>query len=419
MGKSGIVLLTLILMVQCMAGTAPQAAAEPVVETGIEVLRQRDFDLLKDLRVGLITNPTGVDSRLRSTVDILNRAEEVELVALYGPEHGIRGNIPAGTSPDRETDPVTGLPVYSLYGKTRKPTAQMLAGVEALVFDLQDIGCRSYTYISTLGLVMEAAAENRIKVVILDRPNPLGGNLVEGMLWEKEFKSFVSQFNIPYVHGLTAGELAGLLNGEKMLSGGVQCDLEVVKMKGWRRDMVFAETGLPWVPTSPHIPRADTPFYYAATGIAGELNPNLAGVGYTLPFQVLAAPWLKADKLAGYMNNLDLPGVVFRPIWFKPFYKKQQDRKLQGVQIHFTDYDKARPTLIQFQFLDYAARNYPEHNLFAVNPDRLRMFDLVCGSAQVRKLFSGKNPDYGKFEKLWKSGIKDFKGLAARYYLYE
>ncbi|MFP3984323.1 MAG: exo-beta-N-acetylmuramidase NamZ domain-containing protein [Desulfurivibrionaceae bacterium] len=415
MFKSLFVLFYLLLSVV----PASEAGVDPAVKTGIEVLRQQGFEPLKEGRVGLVTNPTGVDSRLRSTVDILFQAEEVDLVALYGPEHGIRGNRRAGSRVANTIDPETGLPVYSLYGGTRKPTPEMLAGVDLLVFDLQDIGCRSYTHISTLGLVMEAAAENGKKVVVLDRPNPMGGRLVEGTLWEEAQQSFVSQFRIPYVHGLTIGELARLLNGEKLLSGGVQCELQVVKMKGWRRDMVFTETGLPWVPTSPHIPRAETPFFYAATGIVGELSSNLVGVGYTLPFQVLAAPWLEAEKLAAAMNDLDMPGVLFRPIRFKPYYGKQKDKKLEGVQIHITSYHRLRPTLIQFQFLNHVVRNYPEHKLFAAAPEKLRMFDLVCGSVAVRKIFSGEDPDYGKFKRLWNRGVEDFKKQAGRYYLYE
>lgn len=389
------------------------------VKTGIEVLREQGYKSLKGLRVGLVTNPTGVDSRLQSTADILHQAEEIRMVALYGPEHGVRGDLRAGEEGVTGIDRVTGLPVYSLYGKTRKPTPEMLKGIDVLVYDLQDIGCRSYTYISTLGLIMEAAAENRIKVVVLDRPNPLGGNLVEGMLWDKKFRSFISRYSIPYVHGLTVGELALLLNGEKLLEDGVQCELEVVKMKGWRRSMVFAETGLPWVPTSPHIPWPVTPFHYAATGIVGELSPNLVGVGYTLPFQVLAAPWLQAEKLAEGLNSRNMPGVRFRPIRFKPFYKKQREQLLQGVQIHFTDYHKVRPTLIQFAFLDHLAEHYPEHGLFASDEGRLRMFDLACGSGKGRKIFSATDPDYRQFIQLWNKGTEEFKKRAARYHLYD
>ena len=216
------------------------------VKTGIEVLRERKFDLLKGKKVGLVTNATGVDSKLKSTIDILFDAPEVNLVALYGPEHGVRGNYSAGEYVDFYTDDFTQLPVYSLYGKTRKPNSEMLKDIDVLVFDIQDIGSRSYTYISTMGLVMEAAAENNKEVIILDRPNPLGGNRIEGNLVEDGYFSFVSQFAIPYVHGLTVGELAMLLNEEGLLSKSQKCKLQVVPMENWSRDLYFEQTGLPW-----------------------------------------------------------------------------------------------------------------------------------------------------------------------------
>lgn len=414
-----IVLGLLFLQLGVSGCFQPSKAQDQQVKPGIEVLKEQDYEVLQGKRVGLVTNPTGVDSNLKSTVDILHEEESVNLVALYGPEHGVRGNFDAGTHVENVTDSETGLPVYSLYGSNRKPSPEMLEDVDALVFDIQDIGVRSYTYISTLGLVMEAAAENDKQVVVLDRPNPLGGNRVEGMLWEKEFESFVSQYPVPYVHGLTVGELARMLNGEKMLSEGLQCDLEVVRMKGWKRDMVFEETGLPWVPTSPHIPHAYTPFYYAATGIAGELNGNMIGVGYTLPFQVFALPGLDANKTAEALNSRNLPGVTFRPIWFRPYYKKFKGEELKGVQIHVTNYKIAEPTKIQFHFLDYLAEAYPDKNLFEANPGRHKMFDWVCGSDKVRKIFASENPDMEAFKKLWNSGVKAFKTKARPYLLYE
>ena len=211
--------------------------ASTKVKAGIEVLRERNFDILKGKRVGLVTNPTGVDSKLKSTIDILFEAKEVNLTALYGPEHGVRGNYSAGEHVDYYIDDATKLPVYSLYGNTQKPNAEMLKNVDALVFDIQDIGSRSYTYISTMGLLLEAAAENNKEVVILDRPNPLGGNRIEGNIVEEGYFSFVSQFAIPYVHGLTVGELATLLNEEGLLHNKEKCKLTVVPMKGWTRNM--------------------------------------------------------------------------------------------------------------------------------------------------------------------------------------
>ena len=277
--KGLILFLTIGVITACQAQT---------VKTGLEVLTEGQFHVLKGKKVGLITNPTGINRNLVSTVDILFNAPEVDLVALYGPEHGVRGDYTAGAHVGFFKDPKTGLPVYSLYGKNKKPSKEMLKGIDVLVYDIQDIGSRSYTYISTLGLAMEAAAENNVKMVVLDRPNPLGGLKMEGMVTEADFISFVSQFPIPYVHGLTVGELAVFLNNEKLLKNGAQCDLEVVKMQNWKRNMNFEATGLPWVASSPHIPHAHSSYYYPISGILGELYVYNIGVGYTLPFQLFA-----------------------------------------------------------------------------------------------------------------------------------
>lgn len=240
-----------------------------------------------------------------SDIDLLAQAPNVNLVALFGPEHGVRGNAHAGAVVTDSIDQATGLPVRSLFGKTRKATPEMLADIDVLVYDIQDIGCRSFTYISTMGLAMEAAAENGKEFIVLDRPNPLGGLKVEGNVVEECF-SFVSQFSIPYVYGLTCGELALLLNGERMLKGGVQCNLKVVKMKGWKRKMNYFATGLQWVPSSPHIPNAISPYFYPATGIWGEFSYMSIGVGYTIPFQMVAAPWIRADEFADAMRMLSI-----------------------------------------------------------------------------------------------------------------
>ena len=248
-----------------------------------------EFPMLEGKRVGLITNPTGVDNRMKSTIDILHEAPNVNLVALYGPEHGVRGDVHAGDHVTDIKDATTGLPVYSLYGKTRKATPDMLKDVDVLVYDIQDIGCRSFTYISTMGLAMEAAAENGKEFIVLDRPNPVGGLKIEGNLVEDDCISFVSQFKIPYLYALTCGELALMLNGEKMLKDGEQCNLHIVKMKGWKRKMDYTQTGLQWVPSSPHIPHPHSAFFYPVSGILGELGYMSIGVGYTIPFQMFAA----------------------------------------------------------------------------------------------------------------------------------
>ena len=392
--------------------------ARPVVKTGIETLRDRGFDVLRGARVGLITNPTGVDADLNSTIDILFHAKDVRLVALFGPEHGVRGDFAAGDKIDTYTDQRTGLPVYSLYGSTRKPTPEMLAGIDILVYDIQDIGCRSYTYISTMGLAMEAAAEHNIRFVVLDRPNPLGGNRMEGNLAEPGFFSFVSQFPIPYVYGLTCGELARLLNDEKLLANGTKCNLTVVPMQGWKRSMIFPETGLPWVPTSPHVPRDVTSLHYVSTGVLGELGVISEGVGYTLPFETFAAEWIDPALLADSMNALGLHGVIFRPMSFKPFYGRDNGKQLKGVQVHLLDPAGVNLMAIQFLFMQVHHGLYPDKNPFELaDASRIRMFDKVAGSDQVRTLFA-KRMRYDDVRGFLEKDLQRFRATAGKYLLY-
>ena len=386
------------------------------VKTGIEVLKANNFKQLEGKRVGLVTNPTGVDNFLKSDVDILHEAANVKLVALFGPEHGVRGNVHAGDHVGNAADPTTGVPVYSLYGKSRIPSKEMLQGIDVLVYDIQDIGCRSFTYISTLGNIMKAAAENGIKVMVLDRPNPLGGEKVEGNLAEDDCLSFVSAFKIPYVYGLTPGEVALLLNGENML--GAKCDLEVVKMKGWKRKMTYDQTGLQWVLPSPHIPHASSAPYYSVSGIVGELDSISIGVGYTMPFQMFGAPWIDAPVLAQRLNALNLPGVMFRPMYYKPFYAFGKGQDLQGVQVYLTDYRKATLTNIQFYVLQELYSLYPDHDVLAQCTKRHGMFDKVCGSKQIRQLFM-KRHKWEDVKPYWEKDAESFKQLAKKYWLYK
>jgi uncharacterized protein YbbC (DUF1343 family) len=390
---------------------APFVAYSQVM-TGIEVLRDANFELLKGKRVGLITNPTGVDRNLKSTVDILFEAPEVQLVALYGPEHGVRGDIPAGEKVENQVDAKTGLKVHSLYGKTRKPTPEMLQGIDVLVYDIQDIGCRSYTFISTMGLVMRAAKEQNKEVVILDRPNPLGGEKVEGSGVSQGYFSFVSQYDIPYIYGLTCGELANYLNQE------IGCKLTVVPMQGWKRNMRFEDTGLPWVPTSPQIPSVEAAICYPATGIIGEMGFLNIGVGYTLPFQVMTAPWVKSVELTEVLNAKQLPGVAFRPILYKPLFGDLQGQTVQGVQIFITDYDKARLSEIQFHVIEAMHQLYPSHVLFSAETEkRNNMFDKVCGTNFIRENFS-KHYKADDILSYWRNNEQVFKEKSASFYLY-
>ena len=408
--RANIIIFSLFLLLY-------SCSSQPV-QTGIEVLQTREFDILKGKRVGLITNPTGVNSQLQSTIDILHEAKEVQLVALYGPEHGVRGNFSAGDEIEGSVDSKTQIPVFSLYGKTRKASPEMLKGIDVLVYDIQDIGARSYTYISTMGLSMETAAENNIEFVVLDRPNPLGGNRVEGSLVENGFFSFVSQYPIPYLYGFTPGELATFLNEEGLLENGVKCKLQVVKMKNWRRDMSFQETGLPWVPASPHIPRSNSAFFCSATGIVGELDANSVGIGYTLPFEVFATPWLNADALAKKMNDMKMNGVIFRPVSFKPYYMKNKGKEHSGVQIHISDFGTVKITEIQFRLLQAAHELVPDSCLFKMNPARWNMFDNVCGNKRIREKFTA-NYRYEDIQDEWEKPAAIFSTKKEKYHLYQ
>lgn len=387
------------------------------IKTGIEVLKEQNFKCIDGKRVGLITNPTGVDNQMRSTVDILHEAPNVKLVALYGPEHGVRGDSHAGDAVGSSIDSITGLPLLSLYGKTRKPTPEMLKGVDVLVYDIQDIGCRSFTYISTMGLAMEAAAENGIEVIVLDRPNPLGGNKVEGNLTEDDCISFVSQFKIPYLYGLTCGELAQMLNEEQPTAK--RCKLQVVKMKGWKRKMNYMQTGLQWIPSSPHIPQPVSAFFYPVSGILGELGYISIGVGYTIPFQLFAASWIEADRLADRLNALRLPGIQFRPIHLKPFYAFGKGEDLQGVQVHLMNYEAAALSEIQFLVMQEIAVLYPDRTVFShADPKRFRMFDQVSGSKQIRELFSKRNR-WEDIRDYWYKDVDSFRKYSKRFHLYK
>lgn len=394
-----------------------------VVKPGVEVLMERDFAGLKGKRVGLVTNPSGVDRYLNSTVDILFNAPGVELVALYGPEHGVRGDVYAGDKVADTKDAATGLPVYSLYGSTRKPTPEMLEGIDVMVYDIQDVGARSYTFISTLGLVMEACAAKGIEVMVLDRPNPLGGNKIEGCYVEQPFNSFVSQYKIPYIYGLTVGELAWMINEEGLNRGQlgsqdpVKCKLTVIPMDGWKRDMLYEDTGLPWVLPSPNVPFKDTPVYYSASGICGELSGFMdIGVGYTLPFQVFGAVWLDPEELKARLESYELPGISFRTIWYKPIAGSRKGELVKGVQFFFTDYEKARVTETQFHVMQAVAELYPEQRAFEVISS-YGLFDKVCGTDYIRNEFS-RNYKVADIIDYWRKDEAAFRQLSQKYHIY-
>jgi len=388
------------------------------VKVGIDVLEERQFDQLKGLRVGLITNATGVDSHGVSTVDILRKAPGVQLVALFGPEHGVYGADWAGAYVASSTDAHTGLPVYSLYGPTNKPTPEMLKGIDVLVYDIQDIGCRSYTYISTLGLAMEAAGEAGIKFYVLDRPNPLNGNRVEGMMLDPRFRSFTCEWNIPYVYGLTPGELAYMIHDS---DGWIKKKpkLTIVPMVGWSRSMYWEDTGLVWIPTSPHIPTAETALHYVATGFLGEAGGVCNGVGYTLPFAVFGHSSFNSFAISDQFNQLQMPGVLFRPVTFKPFYQVFKDQLINGAQIYYTDRDKVNLCNLAVQIL-YRTFHSPGVKMFRPSADGdsgPSAFDHIAGSDALRTaLQNGSTPD--EIITSWQPGLAAFREARRPYLLY-
>ena len=409
----------MICWLAAVVAAMPLASAQ--VYTGIEMLERSGFEELQGKRVGLVTNPSGVDRNLRSTIDILYEAPEVNLVALYGPEHGVRGDVYAGDHVADSKDPKTGLPVYSLYGATRQPTPKMLEGIDVMVYDIQDVGTRSYTFISTLGLVMRACAEKDIEVMVLDRPNPLGGLKVEGSYVDPGFFSFVSEFRIPYVYGLTVGELAGLINEEGLNCGQtgkeppLKCRLTVIPMRGWHRDMLYKDTGLPWILPSPNIPSEASAIGYPSAGIAGEFGYLNIGVGYTIPFQTFAADWIDADALKERLDSYGLPGTAFRTIHYKPI--SSPSAKMQhGVQFFYPDYEAATITLTQFYVMQAVHELYPGRNPYKTL-GRTRMLDIVCGTDYVRVNF-GKRLKVEDIESWWMKDVEDFKALSEKYYLY-
>ena len=405
---------TLVLVLLCMGLHAR-------VMPGIEVLEQEGFGILMGKRVGLVTNPSGVASDLRSTIDILFEAPQVNLVALYGPEHGVRGDAYAGDHVEGGTDPKTGLPVYSLYGPTREPTPEMLKGIDVMVYDIQDVGTRCYTFISTLGLVMRACAKADIEVVVLDRPNPLGGLKVEGSYVRDGFYSFVSQYRIPYIYGLTPGEVALMINEEGMNRGQkgnlepLKCRLKVVPMRGWRRWMLYNETGLPWVLPSPNIPSPRSALCYPASGIGGEFGHLNIGVGYTIPFETFAAEWIDADALKALLDSYNIPGTAFRTIHYKPISGSKQGVLVHGVQFFFTDWEAAPVTLVQFYVMQAVNQLYPSHNPLPLKSTR--MLDIISGTDYVRTGF-GERFMVEDILPLWTGDVDDFKALSAKYYLY-
>ena len=387
------------------------------VLTGLDILVNDNFSQLLGKNIGLITNHTGVNKNFKQNVELFVNSHNVNLVSIFTPEHGLYGTSPAGkkiSSGKRYLD----IPIYSLYTENKKPNKEMLSNIDILVYDIQDVGIRSYTYISTLGLAMESAAEHELDFIVLDRPNPLGLQKIEGNVLDTTFRSFIGMYPIPYVYGLTCGELATMINESGWLDS-KKCRLSIIKMKNISRtaDSKFLFNN--WIPTSPHVPNVDTPQYMVATGVLGELNVFSIGVGYTLPFRTIAAPWMDSNLICNELNNFNIPGVTFTPITYKPFYGKYKDAIVNGAQIHITDLETANLILIQFYFLQAHNKLYPNKNPFKIaSIEHIDMFNKALGSNNISKI-SLKEFKFADVENYLKLGIDDFAKQAQEFYLYD
>ena len=384
---------------------------------GLEKILGESKHLLANLRVGLICNQASVNHQYQHAADLFYEHTEINLTALFGPQHGIRGDVQDNMiETAHATDKKTGLPIYSLYSETRQPTEAMLENLDALVFDLQDVGCRVYTFIYTMANAMKACAEHGKKMFILDRPNPINGNSIEGNSLEKGHESFVGQFPIPMRHGLTVGELAELFNREF----NINCELEVIKMDGWAREDFLDETDCPWVLPSPNIPTVDTAVVFPAT-VYFEGTQISEGRGTTRPFEIVGAPFIDADDWADTLKMLELPGVIFRPVQFLPTFQKHAGKNCAGVFVHVTDRQIFEPvvtglamikTLRDLYSVEFGWKTTPYEYVFDRNP-----FDVISGTLKIRNLIEA-GTDIKQIKSSWQNDVAAFGQLREQYLLY-
>jgi len=419
-GKGMLGLALVVVGGLCSMPAMANVSPRPVV-VGAEVLLASGFISLEGKRVGLIANQTSLANGSH-LADLLKAAPGVTLAAILAPEHGFRGASEAGASVGHAIDEKTGVPVWSLYGRARKPTAAMLRGIDVLVFDVQDIGARFYTYISTLGLAMQAAAAAKIPFIVLDRPNPLGGDDVAGFVLEGALRSFVGQYPIPIVHGLTVGEIARMIKGEGWLDGLQGLDLKIVKMENWQRAMRWPETQLTWVPTSPNIPTFQSALLYPGIGLVGETNVN-EGRGTATPFAVFGAPWLQAPRLIERLNRAALAGVRFEAASYVPVsiagvakHPRFVGQRVSGVRLIVTDGARVRPLEIGVYVLAALTAEARAAGVrrFVAN---VGMFHALAGTKRLyRMLLDGR--EASAIVAAWHNEVEAFNRLRAKYLLY-
>jgi len=388
-----------------LVGCCPAA-----VRTGLDNIGE-SRDLFKGKRVGIIANHTSYNSQGKYIVEAFRGLPGVRVVGLFGPEHGLRGTAEDGVEVDSATDPVSGLPVHSLYGTTNKPTPAMLAGVDVLVFDIQDVGARFYTYLYTMSLSMEAAAEAGKRFVVLDRPNPINGVQIEGPILEPAFATFVGLYPTPVRYGLTMGEFARMVNGEGWLANGVKADLTVVPITSWTRRMWHDRTGLSFIKPSPNMPDLETATIYP--GLCLLEGTNLSeGRGTPMPFRQFGAPWLNAQKLCDALNELHLRGVTFTTTTFTPTFSKHKDQLCQGIKLTVTDRDKLEPFWTGVQIVTEIHRLHGDTFEW-----RASHFDRLCGTDTIRKAIIAGSP-LEDLKTRWQTECKAFQQTRARYLLY-
>jgi uncharacterized protein YbbC (DUF1343 family) len=391
------------------------------IRTGLDVIAAQGFKPWHGLRIGLVCNPTTVDRRLTHLVDLLAGRSDVKLARLFGPEHGVRGTAQDMVGVDGVArDARSGVPVVSLYGKSfesLRPRPETLEGLDALVFDIQDVGSRYYTYIYTMMLCMEAAARAKLPFWVLDRPNPIGGVEVEGNLVEKGFESFVGLHPLPVRHGLTAGELAALFKAERSLD----VDLHVVELEGWRRAMLYDETGLPWVPPSPNMPTLDTALCYPGQCLL-EGTTLSEGRGNTRPFEVFGAPFIEPHALAEKLAGLDLPGVTYRPLWFQPTFHKHAGQMCGGLMLHVTDRRAFRPFATGLAVVAAVRELWPDKFRWRTETyefvDGILAIDLLCGTDRIRRSLEAGS-GIAELRSSWAEAQAAFVSNRKRYLRYE
>jgi uncharacterized protein YbbC (DUF1343 family) len=368
-------------------------------------------EVFKGKRLGIVTNHTAYDRGGRFIVDVFRSMDAVKVTALFSPEHGLWGAVPDGEKIGDQTHPDYNLPVYSLYGKTQKPTSDMLRNIDVLVFDIQDIGARFYTYIYTKSLAMEAAADNGKTFVVLDRPNPINGISVEGNILEPSLASFVGLYPIPIRHGMTVGELAKMFNGQGWLAGSVKAKLIVIPMEGWRRRMWYDQTGLRFIKTSPNMPDIETAAIYPGLCLLEGTNVS-EGRGTTIPFRQFGAPWIDSKLLAERLNALNLPEMRFEPVSFTPTSSKYKDRECHGVRIIVSDRERIEPYFSGVRIVNEICRMYPDQFKWRANH-----FDRLCGTSKIRNAITGDS-SLDALQNKWRKELESFMKIRAGYLIY-